>query len=111
MAIKVEVGQVWVNQIGWPDILFEVERLEHITLHAPHRFAVYVKLSDKKNQSVSVSGFHFGETDVNCENSEWNNGWSLVAKEKPCKNKSCRNMNDVGAKICFWCECSNPTDY
>ena len=31
--------------------------------------------------------------------------------EKPCKNKTCGKLNDIGSKMCWLCLVENPTDY
>jgi len=34
---------------------------------------------------------------------------SPVRQEKPCRNKSCGRLNDLGVSTCWWCEINNPT--
>ncbi len=126
MAIKIKVGQIWESTI--PSLLrIEIKSLTIARFDAPPgEFWVYAK------ELPAGVNFWLANTDSNGENSKWDSSWVLVQDvpeqipsreldgeldvsqkkaEKPCKNKWCGKMNDIGSKACWLCECENPTDY
>ena len=112
MPTKVKVGQWWQS----PHIhqaVFEIMRIDD-------KKVVWARQLDPISGLVVREDLLFGQLLLNDYPDGWDVSWICIKEvadlphlssriERPCRNKWCQRMNDLGAKICWHCETENPT--
>lgn len=127
-STQVKVGQVWgcvlpqvphfykVSKIGYDAgnrvaFAYEVDRITKQPIHS-----MPVVLGSVSNQDLTFVGVGLGSSDWYIEHDVSDSIVPTLRSpqpetriERPCRNKWCGRMNDLGVKICWLCETENPT--